>query len=154
MEAPRVATSASYHGNYSHRDQPTYNTVADYVADARTLLQDLVPDYRYDDPSMLTALNAALLEARRIKPELFVYNLDVDGQVQSFTAVDDTYVEFETQFRLALVHMLIGHALERDQEDYQDQRATAFLALGTQGLVGHALGAMVGGSPPKGRGGG
>jgi hypothetical protein len=149
-----VATSASYHGNYSDRDQPTYNTVADYVADARTILQDLIPDYRYDEPSMLTALNAALLEARRIKPELFVYNLDVSGQVQSFTEVDETYVEIETQFRLALVHGLVGHALERDQEDYQDQRATAFLALFTQGLVGKALGAVVGGSPPKGKGGG
>jgi hypothetical protein len=147
-----MATSPSYFGNYSDQDQPTYNSVANYVADARTILQDLVPDYRYDDPSMLTALNAAMLEARRIKPELFVYNLDSAGQVQSFIAVDDTYVDFEPQFRLALLHGVIGHALERDQEDYQDQRATSFLALFTQGLVGHALGAVVGGSPPKGKG--
>ena len=96
----------------------------------------------------------ALLEARRIKPELFVYNLDVGGQVQSFKAIDDTYVDIEPQFRLAILHGIIGHALERDQEDYQDQRATAFLALFTQGLVGKALGAVVGGSPPKGKGGG
>jgi hypothetical protein len=149
-----MATSASYHGNYSDKDQPTYNTVADYVTDARTLLQDLIPPHRYDDPSLLTAFNAAMLEARRIKPELFVYNMDTSGQVQSFTAVDDTYVALEPQFRLALVHGLCGHALERDQEDYQDQRATAFLALFTQGLVGKALGAVVGGSPPKGKGGG
>lgn len=148
-----MATSASYHGNFSDKDQPTYNTVADYVADARTILQDLIPDYRYHEPSLLTALNAAMLEARRIKPELFVYNLEVDGQVQSFKVVDETYVEIEPQFRLAIVHGLVGHALERDQEDYQDQRATAFLALFTQGLVGHALGAVVGGSPPKGKGG-
>jgi len=149
-----MATSASYFGNFSDKDQPTYNTVADYVADARTQLQDLVPDYRYDDASLLVALNAALLEARRIKPELFVYNWEVGGQVQAFTAIDDTYVDIEPQFRLAIVHGLIGHALERDQEDYQDQRATAFLALFTQGLVGKALGAVVGGSPPKGKGGG
>jgi hypothetical protein len=148
-----MPTSASYHGNFSNREQPTYNTVAHYVADARTLLQDLVPDHRYDDPSLLTALNAALLEARRIKPELFVYNLEYGGQVQSFKVVDDTYVDIEPQFRLAIVHGIIGHALERDQEDYQDQRATAFLALFTQGLVGKALGAVVGGSPPKGKGG-
>lgn len=149
-----MATSASYFGNFSDKDQPTYNKVTDYVADARTILQDLIPDHRYEDPSLLAALNAAMLEARRIKPELFVYNVEVDGQVQSFTAVDDTYVEIEPQFRLAIVHGLIGHALERDQEDYQDQRATSFLALFTQGLVGKALGAVVGGSPPKGKGGG
>lgn len=149
-----MATSASYHGNFSDKDQPTLNTVADYVTDARTLLQDLIPEHRYNDPSLLTALNVALLEARRIKPELFVYNLAVGGQVQSFKAVDDTYVDIEPQFRLAILHGTIGHALERDQEDYQDQRATAFLALFTQGLVGKALGAVVGGSPPKGKGGG
>jgi hypothetical protein len=148
-----VATSASFHGNFSDLDQPTYNSVVDYITDARTLLQDKIAPYRYDDPSLLTALNAAMLEARRIKPELFVYELDVDGQVQSFTEVDETYVRIEPQFRLALVHGLCGHALERDQEDYQDTRTTAFLALFTQGLVGHALGAVVGGSPPKGKGG-
>ena len=148
-----MATSPSYHGDYGNRDQPTYNRVTDYINDARTLLQDRIPPYRYDDDSLLTAINAALLEARRIKPELFVYELESLGQVQSFTAVDDTYVEIEPQFRLAIVHGLCGHALERDQEDYQDQRATAFLALFTQGLVGKALGAVVGGSPPKGKGG-
>ena len=148
-----MATSPSYHGNYSDRDQPTLNTVADYVSDARTLLQDLIPDYRYDDASMLVAINAALLEARRIKPELFVYNFEAGGQVQSFQEVDETYVDIEPQFRLAILHGLIGHALERDQEDVQDTRATAFLALFTQGLVGKALGAVVGGSPPKGKGG-
>jgi hypothetical protein len=148
-----MATSASYFGNYSHEDQPTLNTVADYITDARTLLQDLIQPYRYSDASLLTGINVALLEARRIKPELFAYNLQANGQVQAFTAVDDTYVDIEPQFRLAVVHGLIGHALERDQEDYQDQRATAFLALFTQGLVGKALGAVVGGTPPKGKGG-
>jgi hypothetical protein len=149
-----MATSASYHGNFSDMDQPTLNTVADYMADARVQLQDIIPDFRYNEASMLTALNVALLEARRIKPELFVYNWEVGGQVQSFTEVDDTYVDIEPQFRLAILHGLIGHALERDQEDVQDTRATAFLALFTQGLVGKALGAVVGGSAPKGKGGG
>jgi len=148
-----MATSPSYHGNYSDRDQPTLNTVAGYISDARTLLQDVIPDYRYDDASMLVAMNVAMLEARRIKPELFVYNWEAGGQVQSFEEVDDTYVDIEPQFRLAILHGICGHALERDQEDVQDTRATAFLALFTQGLVGKALGAVVGGSPPKGKGG-
>jgi hypothetical protein len=54
----------------------------------------------------------------------------------------------EPQFRLAILHGLIGHALERDQEDYQDTRATAFLGLFTAGLIGKALGPVTGGSPP------
>jgi hypothetical protein len=145
-----MATSPSWFGNYSDRDQPTLNTVADYVTDARTLLQDLIPDYRYDDPSLLTAFNVTMTEARRLRPDLFVFN-SFGGQVQAFTVVDDTYVEMEPQFRLCLLHGLCGHALERDQEDYQDSRASAFLGMFTAGLVSRGIGPVVGGSPPGGR---
>jgi hypothetical protein len=143
-----MATTASYHGNYSDKDQPTLNTVADYIKDARTLLQDRVPPYRYDDPSLLVAINLALLEARRLRADLFVFNLDVNGQVQAFTEVDDTYVAMEPPFRLALLHGLCGHALERDQEDVQDIRATTFLGLFNAGLIGRGLGGIAGGSGP------
>lgn len=144
-----MSTSASYHGNYSGRDQPTLNTVANYIADARTLLQDKIPPYRYDDPSLLIGLNVALLEARRIRPDLFVFNLSVNGQVQAFISVDDTHVALEPPFRLALLHGLCGHALERDQEDVQDIRATTFLGLFNAGLIGRALGGIGGGSGPE-----
>lgn len=143
-----MTTSPSYFGDLSDRQQPTYNTVANYIADARTILQDLIPDYRYSDQSLLTALNVTLLEARRLRADLFVWNLAVRGQTQAFTAVDDTYVEIEPQFRLAILHGLIGHALERDQEDYMDARATSFLSMFTMGLVGRALPGVAGGSGP------
>lgn len=143
-----MATSASYWGDYSDKQQPTYNTVADYIRDVRTLLQDKIPEYRYDDPSLLTALNAALLETRRQRPDLFVFNLPVKGQVQSFTAVDDTKVEMETPFRLGLVYRTCGHALARDQEDVQDIRSTAFFALANGVFVGRGLGTVAGGSGP------
>lgn len=146
-----MATSPSYFGNYSDRDQPTLGTVASYIADVRTLLQDKVVPYRYDDPSLLVALNLTLLEARRLRSDLFVFNLAVRGQTQAFQAVDDTYVEMEPQFRLAILHGICGHALERDQEDYEDQRATAFLGMFTTGLVGHGIGPVSGGSPPTGK---
>jgi hypothetical protein len=143
-----MATSPSFYGNYSDRDQPTLNTVADYMADARTLLQDTIPPYRYDDPSLLTALNLTLLEARRLRSDLFVFNLRVMGQTQSFTAVDETYVEMEPQFRLAILHGICAHALERDQEDVQDLRSSSYMALFTAGLVGRTLGGIAGGSGP------
>jgi hypothetical protein len=143
-----MATSPSYYGNYSDRDQPTLNTVADYMADARTLLQDTIPPYRYDDPSLLTALNITLLEARRLRPDLFVFNLETKGQTQSFTEVDETYVAMEPQFRLAILHGLCAHALERDQEDVQDVRASSLMAQFNAGLVGRTLGGVAGGSGP------
>jgi hypothetical protein len=146
-----MPTSPSFFGNFSNRDQPTLNTVADYIADARTLLQDVIPPYRYDDASLLVALNVTLLEARRIRSDLFVFNMRVLGQTQAFAEVDDTYVEMEPQFRLAILHGLCAHALERDQEDVQDSRATSYFALFSAGLVGRALPGVAGGSGP-GRG--
>jgi hypothetical protein len=145
-----VPTSPSYFGNYSDKDQPTLNTVADYIADARTLLQDKISPYRYDDPSLLVALNTTMLEARRLRADLFVYNLGVKGQTQAFTAVDDTHVAIEPQFRLAILHGLCAHALERDQEDVQDMRSTAMMSMFTAGLIGRGLGQIAGGSAPGG----
>jgi hypothetical protein len=145
-----MATSPSYYGNYSNRDQPTLGTVAKYIADARTRLQDTVPPYRYDDPSLLEALNLALLEASRLRQDLFIYNIKVRGQVQAFQAVDDTYVDIEPQFRGTLVHGICGYACERDQEDYQDARSTMFKNMFTQGLIGRGLGPVVGGAGPGG----
>jgi hypothetical protein len=122
--------------------------VADYMEDARTLLQDIVPGYRYDEPSMLRALNVALLETRRQRPELFVFNLKVCGQVQSFSVVDDTYVDMEVPFRTGLLYRMCGHALARDQEDVQDIRATSFFRMADGVFVGRGIGVVAGGSGP------
>jgi hypothetical protein len=146
-----MATSPSYYGNYGDSELPTLNTVADYIADARTLLQDTIPEYRYDDQSLLMAFNVTLLDARRLRADLFVYKLGVRGQVQSFTTVDDTKVDMEGPFRLPLVYGLCGHALARDQEDVQDARSSSFLSMFYAGLVGRAMTGVAGGSPPSGR---
>lgn len=144
-----MATSASYHGNFSDGDQPTLNSVADYMTDARNLLQDKVPGYRYDEPSMLTALNVTMLEARRLRPDMFVFDLMHQGQVQAFEAVDDTAVNIEPQFRTGILYWLCGHALARDQEDVQDIRATTFFGLGNAIMIGRGRGGIGGGSGPE-----
>jgi hypothetical protein len=143
-----MATSPSYHGNFSDQDQPTLNSVADYIGEARILLQDIIAPYRYDDGSLLSAINIVLLEARRLRADLFVFNLKMRGQTQAFTAVDDTYVDMEPQFRQAILHGICAHALERDQDDVQDARATAFWQLFNAGLVGRTLGGIGRGAVP------
>jgi hypothetical protein len=110
------------------------DTVEDYIADARTLLQDKVRPYRYDDPSLLVAFNVTLLETRRIRPDLFVFKHH--DKVPAFTAVDSTDVNIEAPFRLALVYGLVGHAIARDQEEVQDSRSTMFLGAYYQILTG------------------
>lgn len=143
--ATTPVTSPSYFGNYGNKDQPTLNGVTDYIAEARTLLQDAIAPYRYDDPSLIRALNISLLEAKMRRADLFVYNLNVFGQVQSFQANDNTYVDVEPPFRQAILHLMVGHAAERDQEDFVN--APAFLMMGIQGLVGRALTPLPGGRP-------
>lgn len=116
----------------------TLERVVDYYTDARVLLLDQIAPYRYDDPSLITALNVTLLEARRVRPDLFVYC----GDVQTYSTADitsNTVVPLEMQFRLAILHGMVGHAIERDQEDIQDQRATTFLSVMSNILIGKGI---------------
>jgi hypothetical protein len=128
--------------------QTTLETVQDYVTDIRTLLQDVVQPYRYDDPSLLTAFNVALLEGRRVRPDLFVYSHH--SKVPSFKTVDNTEVNIEPMFRLAFVFAGASHAIMRDQEDVQDQRATSFNAMFTEMLTGIKPIPIMGATPGAG----
>lgn len=114
------------------------DTIDDYIADGRVLLQDTIAPYRYDDTSLVTAMNVTLLEGRRIRPDLFVYRKCPPGKpgVQSFQGKDGTKLEMEEPFRLAFLHGMVGHALARDQEDIQDQRSAMFMAIFTGILLG------------------
>lgn len=103
----------------------TLDTVQDYITDTRTLLQDTVAPYRYDDASLLVALNSSLLEARRLRADLFVFQHG--NRVPSYSSVSDEDVPIEPPFRLAFVYGTVAHALMRDQEDIEDVRATSFM---------------------------
>jgi len=124
-------------------------TVADYIGDARTLLQDIVPPYRYEDASLVTALNLAVYETRRIREDLFAFYCDTpqfDPKDQEVT------VPLEERFRQALLYQTCAHALIRDQEDIQDTRASQFLTAANSILVGSPVRAPLM-PPPQQRGG-
>ena len=116
-----------------------FDTVGGYLRDARTLLQDRIEPYRYSTHSLVRALNITLLEARRVRPDLFIEYLDNVPQFlwdeeEDTTAEDDDsnptwgeWVPLEQQFRQAVVHGIVGHALARDQEDIEDERSTGFI---------------------------
>lgn len=120
-------------------------SVSDYVQDARTLLLDRIAPYRYDDTSLLVALNLALLDGRRIRPDLFVYRHG--NHVPSYSQVDGQRVPIEEQFRKAFVYGMVSHALARDQEDVQDQRSNLFQGVFYSILAGNGM-AMIGGGTP------
>lgn len=122
-------------------------TVNDLIADARTLLLDTVGPNRYTDPELLVGLNTALLEARRVRADLFLGHYK--GHVPKFNANDGETVHIEPQFRLALVYGTLAHALMRDEEDVQDARANAFESKFIRLLIGNplAIAPIQGGTP-------
>lgn len=107
------------------------DTVADYVREARVLIQDTVEPYRYPNDNFLQALNIALLESRRIRPDLWI-----DTSVPSFNTVDTTEVDFDEQYRTAILFYMCGYVQLIDAEETQDARAASFLAKYTAILTG------------------
>jgi len=110
----------------------TLATVQDYVTAARVLLNDTDPDYRYSDDDLLLALNLGLLEARKLRADLFLGRTDA---VPSFAAVNTTAVDFDPQYRVALLYYIVGYTQLIDEEDTQDARAASFINMFKQALV-------------------
>jgi hypothetical protein len=108
------------------------DTVAKVISEARVLLQDTVNSpYRYSDPELLSALNQAFPEAKRIRPDLFL-----SLTMPEYTVVDTTAISLNEMYRMALVYYIAGRAQLRDDEDVQDQRAAAFLQMFATKLAG------------------
>ena len=120
-------------------------TVEDYVGDVRTILLDKVQPYRYSDDELLVALNTSLLEARRLRADLFVHRWG--SEVPYYDAVTGEKVPIEPQFRLGFVYGIVAHALLRDDEDVQDARANSFLDKFHDILVGVRPSPVRGGTP-------
>jgi hypothetical protein len=125
--------------------QSPLNTVSSLIADVRTLLLDKVQPYRYTDPELLTALNTALMEARRLRADLFVTRWGND--VPFYGAISGEQFCVEPQFRLGFVFGVCAHALLRDDEDVQDARANGFLSKFHDILIGVVPGPIAGGTP-------
>lgn len=108
------------------------DTVQDYVAAARVLLQDKTVQYRYPDADYINALNMAMIEARRLRNDLFIGVVTVP----TFTTNDTTPVVFDQNFRTALVYYVAGHVQLSDEEDTEDSRAMAFIQKFSAILLG------------------
>lgn len=102
------------------------DTVQDYLNRSRILLQDTVQPYRYTNAELAANLSQAVLEARRLRPDLmkpfFRTSLpDFDDAALS------TDVPIDPQYRMAFLYYIVGQAQLRDEETTQDARATVFL---------------------------
>lgn len=98
----------------------TVGKITDY---ARVLLQDTLEPFRYPTANLIENLNVGLLDARRLRPDLFLYT---STDVPSYSATSET-VDIDQQYRMALVYFVAGHAQLRDEEDVTDARAAVFI---------------------------
>jgi hypothetical protein len=107
-------------------------TVADYTAEARRLLQDTRAPYRFTDADYLAALNNGIMEARRLRPDLFI-------GVTTFPSYTSGAVAMDVQYRVALLNYICGSVQMADDEVEQDARSAMFKQLFVSQLL--ALGA-------------
>lgn len=104
----------------------TLDTVADYIADARVLLQDTVEEYRYADAELVEGLNLGLLEMRRLRPDLMITTFR--SSIPRYSATSPTTaVKCDPMYRMSLLYYICGNAQLRDEEATQDARAGVFL---------------------------
>lgn len=101
-------------------------TVQDYITAARTLLQDEMLPYRYRDEELAESLGFALMDARKMRPDLFLETSGLVVDIDRTTALD-TLIVFEPMYRRALVYSMVGSAFLRDEEEASQAQAAGFM---------------------------
>jgi hypothetical protein len=113
-------------------------TVGQYLTESRRLLQDEFQPYRYGDDDLIDALNIGLLEARRLRADLFLpaFSLPYFDPTKSSPGSDlDQKVAFDPMYRQSLVYYMVGRMQLRDDEGTTDARAGALITKFTSQLL-------------------
>ena len=92
-------------------------TVGQYIEESRRLLQDELSPYRYPNDDLVDALNIGLLEARRLRADLFLPSFTLPWFVPTKTAGGlVAKVPFEPMYRQCVVYYMVGRMQLRDDE--------------------------------------
>lgn len=110
-------------------------TYSQVIQRARRILQDEdVDNYRYSDESLADSVNDALLEVRRVRPDLFLSDSFVVTDV-ILADMDTTNIPVEDFYFQSLVYLVSGYAMLRDDEYSLDSRAVNLLNKGVAQLL-------------------
>jgi hypothetical protein len=111
-------------------------TFQSIINDARVLLNDEYVDSntvtRYTEAQLLGYARQALVDARRVRPDLFLSNLT--GAFPVLTATDD--VPMPEEYHVCLADYVVHRAELRDDEFATDGRAAALFQKFKAGLMG------------------
>jgi len=111
------------------------DTLGQVVLEARRLLQDEVVPYRYPDKDLVDALNIAILDARRLRPDLFLPVFSLPFYDTATAPNMAASFPIEAHFRMPFIYFVVGRMEIRDDEQTQDGRAVAFMTTWRQQLV-------------------
>jgi hypothetical protein len=114
---------------------PALDTVGAYLTESRRLLQDQIIPYRYPTQDLVDSLNIGLLEARRLRPDLFLPLFEMPYFDATGTIDETAVVTLDDMYRPALVYYMCGRMQLRDDEGTTDQRASAMLTKFTAQLL-------------------
>ena len=114
---------------------PALETVGQYMEEARRLLQDEISPYRYPDDDLVDSLNIGLMEARRLRADLFLPLFDIPWTDPSGTIDEDTPITMDPMYRQSLVYYMVGRMQLRDDEPTADQRAASLMTKFTAQLL-------------------
>lgn len=114
---------------------PALETVGQYMEEARRLLQDEISPYRYPDDDLVDSLNIGLMEARRLRADLFLPLFDIPWTDPSGDIDIDTPVSMDPMYRHSLVYYMVGRMQLRDDEPTVDQRAASLMTKFTAQLL-------------------
>jgi hypothetical protein len=114
---------------------PALETVGAYLKESRVLLQDTRVPYRYSDAELVDCLNTGILEARRLRADLFLPTFTIPYFDTSGTINSTAKVAIDPMYRPAFLYYIVGKAQLRDEESTTDQRASAFLTKFTSQLL-------------------
>ena len=116
---------------------PALETVGQYIEEARRLLQDEVVPYRYPQDDLIDALNIGLMEARRLRADLFLPVFTMPWFDPTKVTAPDLAkpVPMDQMYRSSLVYYIVGRMQVRDDEPTVEQRAAALLQKFTMQLL-------------------
>lgn len=100
---------------------PGFVTALDYITEARGLAQD-TDGIRYPLSRVYAAMNAALTEAYRLRPDFF---RGLDAPPAYGIGDDNTTINWPRAYSLALIYYMVGHLELTDAEGNLDARAAA-----------------------------
>ena len=106
-------------------------TIGQLLADARAILNDVVPisgEVRYSDGDLIQAFNAAMLEARAKRPDAFLA-MGLRAAVPFYKMPDDAGTAFPLDqiFYPSFLYYVVGRSELREDEFTQDSRAVVLM---------------------------